>query len=264
VSQGQLARLVGAGALRYDGRGTYRLKTAPVRYAIAKQLRGVVSHRSAAAHWGMRLAEPLELTEITVDPRRRRVNPPPEGVKVYQRIIGADEHDGSVTSPVRTIVDCARDLDIPDALVIADAAVRSGKAELDELAAAAAKLHGRGSARARRVIGWIDATSQSVLESVTRGVLLDGGITGFVPQFPVKISTGLVFHADLGNEEARLLVEAGSMLAHTGEFRVAQDALRCTEFAAAGYTVMRFTWSNVRHRQPWVVEMVRNALKHRT
>ena len=261
ATPGQLARLVGAGAIRYDGRGTYRLKNAPIAEAIARERRGVVSHRSAALHWGLQLVEGVTTTEITVDPSRKQ-HIAPDGVRVYYRRVRPDERDGNVTTVVRTILDCARDLPAPEALATADAAVSSGRADFEELVDAAAKVRGPGSARVRRVIGWIDPRSQSVLESGARGALLDGGITGFVPQFPVKISTGEIRHADLGHEEARLLIEAESFLAHTGSVMVG-DALRYTEFAAAGYTVLRFTWSNVMERRPWVVQMVRSALEHR-
>lgn len=258
----QLARLVGKGVIEYDGRGTYRLKGAPPDYVIAKQLRGVLSHRSAAAHWRLPVIQRTTPIEVTVNRSRRRVRAP-DGVLIYRRDLSPDERDGDVTTAVRTIVDCARDLDVPTALAMADAAVRTGDVALTDLVEAAARLRGHGSARARRVIGWIDPRSASVLESAVRGVLLDGGITGFVPQFPVKISTGRVLHADLGHEEARLLVEADSKLAHTGIGRVELDALRCTEFAAAGYTLQRFTWTNVKGRRRWMVEMVRSALEQR-
>jgi len=262
ASPGQLAWLVGQGAIEYDGQGTYRLKNVPLEYAIAKRLRGVLSHRSAAVYWRLQLIEAVTTPEITVDRQRKRANTP-DGVRVYFRHLRADERVGGVTTIVRTILDCARVLDVPATLAMADAAVRTGDADLGELAEAASRLRGPGSARVRRLMGWIDSRSASVLESVARGVLLDGGITGFEPQFPVKISTGRVLHADLGHEEARLLIEADSMLAHTGDARVVQDALRCTEFAAAGYTLLRFTWPNVMSRRPWVVEMVRSALEHR-
>lgn len=262
ATNGQLARLVGEGAIEYDGRGTYRLKAVPIRHSVAKRMRGVLSHRSAAEHWRLELTESVATTEITVDPLRKR-RAAPEGVRIYYRNLRPDERVGDVTTVVRTILDCARDLEVPEALAMADAAVRTRAAELHELDDAAAKLRGPRSARARSVIGWVDPRAVSALESITRGVLLDGGITGFVPQFPVKISTGKVLHADLGHEEARVLVEADSMLAHTGRGRVEMDALRSTEFAAAGYTVLRFTWKNVIHRRPWVVEMVRSALERR-
>lgn len=264
ASAAHLGRLIGEGLIKYDGRGTYWLPSkVAARHVIARQLRGVLSHRSAAARLGLELTHEIEATEVTVDRRRKRVKAP-EGVRVYYRDLRPDECADGVTTVVRTIVDCARDHTAPDALAMADAVVRTGAADLDELADAASRLRGRGSARARRVIGWIDARAASVLESVTRGVLLDGDITGFEPQFPVKISTGQVLHADLGHEEARLLVEAESMLAHTGAGRVEGDAIRYSEFAAAGYTLMRFTWSNVMYRRPWVVQMVRSALEQRT
>lgn len=261
VSRGQLAKLVGTGLVIYEGRGTYRLRTTREEHAIARQLCGVLSHRSAAVFHRLQLATAVGSTEITVDPRRSRINPP-EGVRVYYRPVRPDEQEGGVTTVVRTILDCARDLSVPDALTMADAAVRAGDVDRDVLAEAAARRRGPGSARVRRVIGWLDPRSASVLESVTRGVLLEGGIRGFEPQFPVKISTGEMRHADLGHERARLLIEAESFLAHSGPV-MERDALRYTEFAAAGYGLLRFTWVNVMYRRPWVVEMVRSALEQR-
>lgn len=261
VSNHQLAKLVGNGAIRYDGRGVYRLKLAPADLAVAKELRGVLSHRSAAQYWRLQLTEAVTTTEITLDPSRRRVNVP-DNVRVYYRSVRPDERDGDVTTVTRTLLDCARDLPAPEALAIADSAVSSGEVDAAELARAAARLRGPRSARARQVVGWADPRAHTVLESVTRGVVLDGGITGFVPQFPVTISTGQTLHADLGHDYARLLIEAEGLFAHTGG-RVEMDMIRYNEFAAAGYSLLRFSWSNVMHRRPWVVQIVRSALNHR-
>jgi hypothetical protein len=263
LTRHRLGQLVGKGKLFYDGRGTYRLRHSDERHAVARELRGVLSHRSAAEHWRLPLAERPAVTEVTIARSRSQV-PDRDDAQIYYRTIGPGERDGDVTTLRRTLLDCARDIPAPEALAMADAAVRTGKADKGDLIAAAAELRGPRSGNARRVMSWIDPRAMSILESVNRGILLDAGITGIEPQFAVAISTGHVLHADLGHREARLLIESESNLAHSGYDKLASDSLRYTEFAAAGYVVLRFTWLPLMQRRSWVADMVRQTIKQRS
>lgn len=191
---------------------------------------------------------------VTVDPRRSRVRAG-ENVKLYYRTLTDTDRDVGITGIGRTVVDCARDLSTPDALVVADSALRSRKVTKRDLVAAAAQLRNQRSAHARRVIGWADARAASVMESMLRGVLLEAGITGFVPQFPVAGR-----HADLGHRETRVLIEADSFPWHGSETKLIQDAERYDEFVAAGFVVLRFWWPHIAHRREWLVDIVRRTL----
>lgn len=86
------------------------------------------------------------------------------------------EHGVRVTSPVKTVVDCARILPLPDALPIVDSALRAGlvtRQTLEEHLARNSRQ--RGTAQARRAIGLADPRAESGGESAARGTLLDMG-----------------------------------------------------------------------------------------
>ncbi|HEX6233244.1 MAG TPA: DUF559 domain-containing protein [Jiangellaceae bacterium] len=161
------------------------------------------------------------------------------------------------------MLDCARDCPIPDALAVADSTLRYHKADRDDLVKAAAELRGPKSGRVRTVVHWADERPASVMESALRGPLCAAGWPIFEPQFPIKVSTGDIWHPDLGHAASRVVIEADSVLNHGTTTRLEIDTQRYDEFASAGYVVLRFTWRQITERPDWVVDMVRRTLKQR-
>jgi hypothetical protein len=97
-----------------------------------------------------------------------------------------------VTSPARTVVDCARTLPPRDALAIADAALRSGRVRPDTLAAALERARGwPGAPLARRVIALADGRRETALESWSAWTFDEQGLPA--PQWQVEVHgpTGL-------------------------------------------------------------------------
>lgn len=262
VTERQLAVAIGTGRVKQAGRGVYRLSWAPPDYGIAAALRGTLSHLSAARHHGLGMIRDPAETYVTVRANRSGLKAP-KGVRVFYRDIPPERGKGGVTDVVRTVLDCARDCPIPDALAVADSALRDLRLDRGELLEAAAVLRGHGCRRARQVVHWADARAASVMESALRGLLCEVGLDIFEPQFPIRISTGETWHPDLGHAATRTVIEADSVLNHGGPTRLELDTQRYDEFAAAGYVVLRFTWRQITGRPGWVVDMVRRALKQR-
>jgi very-short-patch-repair endonuclease len=262
VTERQLAIAMGSGRVERAGRGVYRLSWAPPDYGIVAALRGTLSHLSAARHHGLSLIRDPAETYVTVRANRSGLKAP-KGVRVFYRDIPPERRSGDVTDIVRTVLDCARDCPIPDALAVADSALRDNRLDRGELLEAAALLRGHGCRRARQIVQWADARAASVMESALRGLLCEAGLAIFEPQFPIEISTGDVLHSDLGHATTRTVIEADSVLNHVGPARLEIDAQRYDEFAAAGYVVLRFTWRQITGRPDWVVDMVRRTLRQR-
>jgi very-short-patch-repair endonuclease len=260
VSQHELAAAIGRGRVVHDGSGTYRLASTPIRYGHATRVRGTLSHLSAAQHWHLPTLADVTETHVTVDPNRSRLKVQ-SGVRIYYRRIPDEHVVGGVTSVIRTLLDCAQDLPLPDALSVLDGALIRKDVKKQDLVDAAELLRGIHATKVQRIVGWADERAASPMESALRGVLLDAGITSFEPQFPVKISTGAILHADLGDPESRILIEADSVLAHGGRAAFERDAWRYDEFIAAGYRLLRFTWRQIMERRPWVVDMARRTLE---
>ena len=78
---------------------------------------------------------------------------------------------------VRTIGDISARLRLTEAVVIADAALHSGRTTLEKLSAWAAAHHGRpGIKRLREVIRYAEPLAESPMESRLRMVLVLGGL----------------------------------------------------------------------------------------
>ena len=236
-------------------RGRYALPTAETAHAAAVALSGVVCLRSAAAHHGWALKTQPELPEVAVNPRRHL---PPErrlGVRVAWMNVAADDVVAGVTTPLKTVLDCARHLPFDEALAIADSALRSGKvtrAELD-----AARVRGAGAAAVRRVLTHADGRAANPFESVLRALCIEEGLA-VVAQRAVELPTGTV-HPDLVCLLRRLVIEADSWSFHATRKAHRRDCVRYNLLTLDGWRVLRFTWEQVMHEQTYVRWVLRLA-----
>lgn len=134
----------------------------------------VVSHRSAAALWGLPVIGGWPRgVEVTVPDRTRTSQ---GGLVVHRTATMPDwvERDGvRLTSPLRTVIDLARLLPIPYSLAAADHAVRHGLTTSSALLHSARALApgARGRTKARTVAQLADPRAESPLESLSRGVM---------------------------------------------------------------------------------------------
>lgn len=231
--------------------------------AAAAALDGVVSGASAALRWGWALVS--EPTEHQVTVPRDRGGRALMGVRVRRRDLADDEwvvRDGvRVTTPVRTALDCARDLPLRDAVVALDSALRAKSLTLDELSAALAALPpGPGRRRVAAVLELLDAGAGSVLESVCRLVLLEAGLPPEATQLLIRNGRAVIGRVDFAWPSAWLVVEVDGFEFHSDRTRYRKDRRRSTALGRAGWTVLRFSWEDVVGSPDWVVDSVRQAL----
>lgn len=163
---------------------------------------------------------------------------------------------------VDTVLDCAAELPLDQAVVIADSALRLRRCTRDELVDALARRRGVGElAHLRAVLRWVDARSGSVLESLLRVLLCSAGLvpprTQLVLVDPV---TGAVQRVDLAWPEQRLVVEADGRRWHDPADRRDADRRRDNTCGRLGWRTLRFTWADVVHHPSDVVDTVRAAL----
>ncbi len=139
-TQHSLRQAVARQDVRRVTRGVYALVETPRAYRAAVASNGLVSHTSAAAHWLMETLTTDPVAHVTV-PKHGRYQSL-RGVKVhFNDVDPADDH-GGVTSPRRTVLDCATLLPFADALAIADSALRRDLVTADALIAAASGRRG--------------------------------------------------------------------------------------------------------------------------
>jgi hypothetical protein len=129
----------------------------------------VVSGRSAAVLWGVRLAGPDDDVECTVPPTCRAGTM--RGLRVTRRALPAAEvtrRGVPVTTVGRTALDLARLSPVEEAVVALDRFVRAGLLTMDALRTAAAALTGPGCRRVRRAVDLVDGVAESPQETRLR------------------------------------------------------------------------------------------------
>jgi very-short-patch-repair endonuclease len=258
-SQHALEQSLQSGSIvRTNRRGLYCL---PERLTQGKvrSVGGVISHISAAEVWELGVLEPPRSLHLTVRRSRHDVDKP-DNLEVYYADLAPDQIQGEVTSVIRTVIDCARTCTFGQALAIADTAIRVGHVTRAELQHAAAAVRGPGAIQTRRVARFADPRAMSPAESALRAILIDGGITGFVPQFRARRDGRWIATVDLGDPKARLVLEADSFFWHGQRAALERDARRYNELVAAGYRVLRFTWEHIVGEPDWVLKIVRDVL----
>lgn len=113
-----------------------------------------------------------------------------------------------VTSAARTLVDCARDWPLVDAVVAMDAAVqdrRVGRAALE--AAVLRQTHWVGIGVAARALGLADGRAESPLETRGRLALLEAGLPRPELQVELHGAGGFLGRVDAWYDEAAVAVE---------------------------------------------------------
>lgn len=239
-----LRKAVADGSVVRVRRGRYAVHHDEPARAAAARLSGVISHYSAALAWGWALKWSPPNPAVTV-PRGRHLTPAARaGVLVRQADLGPEEICGGLTSPRRTLVDCARLLPFDEALAIADSALRQGRLTTRDLDELARTVGGPGRPRIRRVLTQADGRAANPFESVLRAIALEQPGFRFVAQQPVAVSFGVI-HPDLVDPDRRVVLEADGFQFHSDRLAHARDCSRYNALVLAGWLVLRFTWENV-------------------
>ena len=237
-------------------RGLYVLADLPPPHQAAAGVGGVLSHASAAQEHGLGLLMPPDAIHVTV-PRgtssRRR-----SGVVLHSVDVPAQDRTRTATTVLRTVLDCATTLPFAEALAVADSALREGLLGKDDLIAAAEGTVNTGRGRRLRVARAADGDAANPFESALRAVVLEAGIAGFVPQWPVPLPrrTAVV---DLGDPVRRIVLEADSFAHHGSRFALSSDCRRYDELVRCGWLVLRFAWEHVMFDRSWVAGVLRDT-----
>lgn len=236
-----------------DSRGRYALPTAEVGLRAANRLSAVMSHTSAAAHWGWEMKEAPARPTVTV-PRNRKVPAQVRAeVDVFWRpLVRGRIGSTLVTSPIQTVLDCARWLPFDEALAIADSALRHRSLTQAEMVGAGGGVRGHRRQDVLRVLGAADARADNPFESVLRAIGL--GVPGLhlVPQVEIRIPGRRLMRPDLVDERLKLVVEADSFEHHGSRKALAVDCARYDNLVGGGWTVLRFAWEQVMYEPAWV------------
>lgn len=166
-----------------------------------------------------------------------------------------------VTSPLRTLVDCAGLLNIQALVCALDGALHKSLVSPAELATAVTSRSGlRDGAVLARAVALADGRAETPFETLTRLLILPA-VPTLEPQVELRDGHGqLIARFDLGDRARRFAVESDGKQGHSGEEMVAKDRRRDRRTEHLGWTTERVTWFEVRCRQPETVAWIRERV----
>jgi very-short-patch-repair endonuclease len=266
IGRGSIARRVANGQLHRVFRGVY-LVGHPVPLPGAIELAAVlacgdgavVSHRSAAALWG--LARAPDVVEVTVVGRDCRAR---EGLRVHsvERMSARDRGQRRgipITSAARTVIDFAATAGYRETeRAIAEACALELTTEAQILAAIEHAPNRAGVALVRSILGQPGGPrrTRSGGERALLGLIRAARLP--VPATNVPL---LGFTADYLWAEQRLIVELDSYPAHGHRAAFERDHRRDVVHRDAGYEVLRFTGRQLDAEPFYVVAVIARALE---
>jgi len=239
---------LGCGRIIRVARGHYALPGGSEALAAARRVGGVVSHLSAAQHWGWKVKLPPQRPVVTVPRNRKLTDRQRSGVDIRWFNLHADDIRDDVTSTLRTICDCARSEQFDAALAVADSAVRNGDVTPAQIRVEALAGPRTGRSRALRVADAVDGRAANPFESVLRAICLE--IPGLLVEPQVWVTE--TARVDLLDRRNNLILEADSWEFHGERSAFVRDVRRYTCFVRLGYAVVRFTWEEVMFEQDYV------------
>ncbi|MFL6022676.1 MAG: hypothetical protein ACJ72O_04990 [Marmoricola sp.] len=240
-----IERAVRGEAISRDGRGRYSLSIANDALRAASALSGVVSHTSAALHWGWEVKTVPRRPHVTIGRSRTPTRKHQSELCLHWATLGPGDVVDRVTSPGRTLVDCLRSLPGEEALAVADSALRHRAIGREGLARIAEGITGPGARRARTIAAAADGRAANPFESVLRAISLEVPGLRLVPQLSIQ-AADFSARPDLVDPALRVVAEADSQTWHNANrSQLRRDCRRYTGLVARGWLVGRFAWEDV-------------------
>ena len=165
-----------------------------------------------------------------------------------------------LTSVPRTVIDLARTLPFAEGVAVADSALNARLTSRPELSRVIADCpRWRGLQRARDVIAFSDARSESVLESLSRAVFHQFRLPPPDLQVWVGDDGDVIGRVDFLWRRYNTVGEADGALKYQTPSRARAQLERDARLRAAGYEVVHFTWPQITRVPGQVVDAIRLA-----
>ena len=253
--------------------GVYRLAGAPETWhqalkAVELSTGGIVSHRSAAEIWG--LLFPSGYVEASIKQgHAAKLHPPAiaHRIKDLRPDLAVEREGLRVTDPVRTIVDLG--LVVPHALVAS--ALRRGLSKRLVSLADARQIRERLGRRGRNGTGILgevidihvlaDEKAESELEVRFLQLRKRYDLAELTLQYEVWAMGHCVARVDGAVPRLKLAVEIDGFEHHSTPEAFQRDRSRQNELVALGWTILRFTWTDVVEHPDRVARQIRRTIQ---
>jgi very-short-patch-repair endonuclease len=253
--------------------GVYRLAGAPETWhqalkAVELSTGGIVSHRSAAEIWGLLLPSGYVEASIKRD-HGAKLHPPAiaHRVKDLRADLAVEREGLRLTDPVRTVVDLG--LVVPHGLVAT--ALRRGVSKRLVTLADARQIRERLGRRGRNGTGILgdvidihvlaDERAESELEVRFLQLRKRHQLTELTLQYEVWEMGRCIARVDGAVPKLKLAIEIDGFEHHSSPEAFQRDRSRQNELVALGWTVLRFTWSDIVDHPEKVARQIRQAIQ---
>ncbi len=158
-----------------------------------------------------------------------------------------------VTTLNRTIKDLATVLTEDDLICLLDSALRLGWQPTEYTGACARRI--------ASALPLTDRRSESPLETLLRLLLTRAGLAPEELQWKLYDDNGLLYaRLDLAWPSVMVSIEADGRRYHDELEPVYSDRSRGNAVGIDGWTVLRYTWWDVKRRPEWIIDQVRRSL----
>jgi hypothetical protein len=169
------------------------------------------------------------------------------------------------TAPAWTAVELARTLRRPRALAALDAVLFNQCCTLTDLHAAIDEQKGRrGIVKVRELIEYVDARSESPLESEARLVFIEGGLPTPELQYEIVDRCGQLWRVDFAWPGAMVVAEYESMEWHVTPEALRHDRMKVARLQECGWTSIPVVVDDVRRHPLDLVARIATHLNRGT
>ena len=267
VGWGVYARAGPAAEAARSPKGRCALQAAAALAAVGPA--AVASHHSAALIHGLDLfGRQAAAVTVTRPPGASGSRTARPGIRLHIAALPAGQvtirRGVPVTSVARTAVDLARTSSFRAGVTVMDSALHRGTVSETELHAVLTTC-GRwpGIHRAREVVAFGDARSESVLESISRVAFRDQGLPPPVLQAWVGDPEEVIGRADFLWPAHRTIGEADGAIKYADPSRAVAQLRRDARLRQAGFEVVHFTWDEIIQEPDQVAASIRGAFRRR-
>ena len=264
VADSVLRNLCARDQLRREQSGIYVVGGAPVTYrarlwCAVLSTGGVLAFHTAAELWGM-ADRPDDDVHVLL-PHARRISKQ-DGVRIHRRRRGAEQSVQLDRLPVTgrgdTVLDQLSVLHPRDASMLADRAVQRSWLRPEAVLARVVEYpHRPGNAQLRRLAARLGDGAASMSERRLHRILRSTGIRSWIPNYQLWVDGALIAVLDVAVPHVKLAIEVDGMAYHVDPDRFQRDRTRQNAVVNLGWTVLRFTWSDLVDRPNYVATAIR-------
>lgn len=168
-----------------------------------------------------------------------------------------------VTNTERTVYDCARLLPDGSAIALLNTALQECWTTMPDLATRIRDATGRhGTPRLVRLIRSVALGNRTSALTLAGKLLQRAGIWGWVPHGPISDRWGLIGLGDMVFPDAKLVIDLGVEDLEPAPVLLVEE--RRTRLAAAGWTVVKYSWSDLTSRPSDLMAELRQHLDRLT